>query len=953
MTDYKSTLNLPKTSFPMKGNLPQSEPKILDQWEREGLYSQFLEHRKGAPAFVLHDGPPYANGDIHIGHALNKVLKDFIVRYKGMRGRKAPYIPGWDCHGLPIEYALMKELKVTKHQVDTLEFRRKARAYAMKYVGIQRDQFKRLAVQGDWEHPYLTLEPGYVSAALQVLSTLVGKGFVYRARKPVNWCWSCETALAEAEVEYEMHRSPSIYMKFELEKNAALRMNPLGIQPRKAYLVIWTTTPWTLMGNVGVAIHPDYEYVARKGTNPDEIWVTLARLPEVAQKDLGLSEDPSSIFHRFRGRDLDGLRYQHPFGLREGKVILADYVSSEDGTGLVHTAPGFGAEDYAIGKKYGLEVLAPVDSRGQFVGLPKEVAQFNGQQVQTANPAVIELLKQRGALVKAGEEEHQYPHCWRCHNPIIFRATDQWFLNVEHEDLRRKLLDAVEKQVQWIPPEGKERMAGMIKTRPDWCLSRQRLWGIPIPAVICSGCGEGILDSRVIDRFAKEIEKDPEGSDRWFSEPVSRWLPAGLKCKCGKSDFKPGTDILDVWFDSGVSHQAVLKRREDHAVPADMYLEGSDQHRGWFQVSLITGVALEGKAPYRAVLTHGFVVDGQGRKMSKSLGNVTAPQEVVSSLGADLLRLWVAASDYREDVRISPEILSQTAEVYRKIRNTLRFMLANLSDFQASEVRVPLEKMQGLNRWILLQFGALVREVTDAYEQYAFHRAVKKIHEFCTGILSNFYLDVIKDRLYTFYPKDPQRREIQTVLAILTDAMIRLIAPILPLTAEEAWTAFGLPSGGSAEAPGAVSSNRSRSVHLQDWPISPGLPPDRSLEADWARLIQFRDQAMKALEKAREGGQIGDSLEAELEILVQDKESLDFLTKRRSELELACIVSKLEIVPGSGPGPALQMNVRPAAGSKCQRCWMRLPSVGASSEHPALCHRCVETVNMWYTLGLR
>lgn len=946
LADYKSTLNLPKTSFPMKGNLPQSEPNILRQWEEAFLYSKILERRKGAAPFVLHDGPPYANGDIHIGHALNKILKDFIVRYWGMRGRKAPYIPGWDCHGLPIEYALMKEMKVTKHQVDVVDFRRKARAYALEYVGLQREQFKRLGVQGDWDHPYLTLEPGYVAAALRVLSALAGKGFITRARKPVNWCWSCETALAEAEVEYEDVSSPSIFVKFEVERSEILRLLPKTSEVKRLFLVIWTTTPWTLVGNVAIAANASFKYAIRK-RNSGEAWITPLEFPSSIYEQLDLSSDPELKIAELSGRQLEGVSYLHPFVSRKCKVVLADFVSLEEGTGLVHIAPDFGREDDIVGKQYGIPPLPEfVDSQGRYRNLPPEITQFNGQHVLTeANSSVVTLLETKGILARSYKTEpHSYPHCWRCHEEIIFRATDQWFLNVEHEDLRRKLLEVIE-QVRWIPPEGKERIAGMVKTRPDWCLSRQRLWGIPIPAVICSGCGEGILDPKVIEKFASAIENDPEGSDRWFTEPSARWLPEGFKCRCGRSDFKPGTDILDVWFDSGVSHQGVLKRRPDHSVPADLYLEGSDQHRGWFQVSLITGVALEGKAPYRSVLTHGFVVDGEGRKMSKSLGNVVAPQEVVSTLGADVLRLWVASSDYREDVRISPKILSQVSEVYRKIRNTIRFCLANLDLRQsglftmAKEGRLPIEEFEYWNRWVLVELGNLERTVLDAYEQYAFHRVVKSIHEFCTVSLSNFYLDVIKDSLYAGHPDDHRRGEIQTVLVHIVYRLTLFMAPILPMTTEEIWGSFPV-----------VQSEGS--VHLQEWPPSLAVCADESLKAEWAKLLQFRDQAMKALENAREIGQIGDSLEAELEILVRDRELLEFLGERQSALEMACIVSKLQIAPASGAGPALEMRVRKAAGSKCQRCWKRLSSVGACAEHPGLCRRCVETVKLWYTSGL-
>ncbi len=920
--DYKATLHLPKTTFPMKGNLPQTESSVQARWEESRLYEKLLKARKGSPTFILHDGPPYANGDIHMGHALNKVLKDFVVRYRTLRGNSVPFVPGWDCHGLPIEYQLMKELKVTKHEVDTVDFRRKASAYALKYVSVQRDQFKRLGLLGDWEHPYLTLKPEYVAAALRVLKLLVQRGFIHRACRPVNWCWSCETALAEAEVEYEPHTSPSIYVKFALD--------------RGTYLIVWTTTPWTLMGNVAVAVHPEFEYAYRR-VGPNEVWVTAEHLPEDSLRDLGWDADSRPIEKRIRGKDLLGKRYRHPFLRREGQVVLADYVSREEGTGLVHIAPGFGAEDYATGKEYGLEVLAPVDGKGRFVGLSQEVSDLNGQMVQEANPAIIRRLEEAKALVKATEVEHPYPHCWRCHRPIIFRATDQWFLKVEHEGLRQRLLEVVEREVTWIPPEGKGRMLGMVRSRPDWCLSRQRLWGIPIPAVICQGCGKAHLDPQVIENFARGVETDPGGSDCWFTEPVTRWLPPGFTCGCGKGDssFERGTDILDVWFDSGVSHEAVLKRWEHLTHPADLYVEGSDQHRGWFQVSLITGVALSGKAPYRGVLTHGFVVDGEGRKMSKSLGNVIAPGEVVASFGADVLRLWVASADYAQDIRLSAAILSQVAEVYRKIRNTLRFCLANVSDLEPTE---PLtlsawHLLEDEERWILLQLKKLVEGVTQAYDGYTHHRVVKAVHEFCTVRLSNFYLDFIKDRLYTSLANDPKRRSIQTALVQIAQTLIRLIAPILPMTAQEAWEALR----------GQRDQAEELDLALYDWPDLNSFPEDPALEEIWDRLFQVRDQAMKALEKARETGLLGDALEAELEIVVGEEEWSRFLESHQETLMTLCIVSALKVTRGKAEGP-FTFQVRKAPGEKCQRCWMHLPSVGKSMEHPALCHRCVEVV---------
>lgn len=938
--DYKSTLNLPKTSFPMKANLAVTEPKVLARWEEELLYEKLLSAREGAEPFILHDGPPYANGEIHMGHALNKILKDMIVRYHTMRGKRTPYVPGWDCHGLPIEHALMKELKVTKHQVKVGEFRKQARQYALKYVSLQREQFKRLGILGDWEHPYLTLEPAFIAAELRALSKLVSKGFVYRARRPVNWCWSCETALAEAEVEYEQHTSASVFVKFPLTKESASKLGgPKEGARMGTFLVIWTTTPWTLMGNVAVAVHPEYEYsVWRIG--PNELWVTASELPANSRSLIGFEQNRPQELKRLRGKELEGLIYRHPFGLREGKVVPAGYVTLEEGTGLVHTAPGFGAEDFMTGKQHGLEMVAPVDSRGRFAGLAGQVKEFNGLQVQKANPAVIEKLQSLGLLVKRAELQHPYPHCWRCREPIIFRATAQWFLNVEHEELRGKLLQAVGTEVRWIPPVGKERMSGMLKTRPDWCLSRQRLWGVPIPALVCKNpaCNGGWLIPEVIENFARVVESAPDAVDGWFTDAYKEWIPKGFQClDCSGEKFVQGTDILDVWFDSGVSHQAVLARREGLTHPADLYLEGSDQHRGWFQVSLITGVALEGRAPYRSVLTHGFVVDGQGQKMAKSLGNVMAPQQVISQSGADVLRLWVASSDCAEDVRLSPEILSQVSETYRKIRNTIRFCLSNIADLPAigSSAGKPAGgagAVRGVDRWILSELGGLVEEVTEAYEAYAFHRVVKGIHGFCTVRLSNFYLDVVKDILYTAHPDDPRRRSAQAALSAIARALIRMLSPILPVTAEEAWGS--LPDEGEGG-----------SVHLQRWPASDLYKRDLSLAKDWGRLLTLRDGAMKALEKAREAGLIGDPLEAKLDVEVRDPQLWDFLQTHREDFREACILSGLRLVrAANGDGPDPSFTVQKAAGAKCARCWMRLESVGRAAKHPGLCHRCVEVV---------
>lgn len=652
-----------------------------------------------------------------------------------------------------------------------------------------------------------------------------------------------------------------------------------------------------------------------------------------------MRDEKEDILLELDGKQLEGLEYEHPFGIRKGRVVLANYVSSEEGTGLVHTAPGFGTEDYVTGKRYGLEVLAPVDAQGRFTGLPKEVASFNGLHVQReASKRIIEELKPSGIIPHWGQYgyKHQYPHCWRCHNPIIFRATDQWFLKIEHEGLRDRLLQAVDKEVKWTPSFGRERMTGMIKTRPDWCLSRQRLWGIPIPAVTCASCGEGTLEPEVIEKFAAAVEKDPEGSDRWFTDPVSSWLPDNYSCKCGSNQFDPGADILDVWFDSGVSHRGVLKRRSELVYPADLYLEGSDQHRGWFQVSLITGTALDGRPPYKGVLTHGFVVDGDGRKMSKSLGNVVAPQEVISKMGAEVLRLWVAGADYAEDVRISPVILEQVSETYRKVRNTVRYLLANVSDFPPEEQAGAAQNARGMDRWLLCELHKLTVEVTTAYEEFAFHKVVKAVHEFCTVKLSNFYLDVVKDPLYTCHPKDPRRLSIQRALWVTARTLVRLLAPVLPVTAEEAWGALGGQIG-----TGYVPGPEGGSVHRVPWPEIEELPVDGQLQLKWGRLLLWRDEVMKKLEEKRAAGLIGEALEAELEIAVRDPVVLKLFEESREEFAAACIVSGISVRKGEGNGPDPDIQVKKANGVKCQRCWKRLAGVGESAEHPTLCAPCV------------
>ncbi len=733
--NYKDTLNLPKTDFPMKADLPKREPDMLNSWKEKDIYAHIRGKFKGKPKYILHDGPPYANGDIHIGHALNKTLKDIVVKYKTMRGFDAPYVPGWDCHGLPVEHQLFKELKISKGQIGQLEFRKKAADYALRYVGIQKEQFKRLGVFGDWEDPYLTLSPGYVAGIMRSFAKLVEGGYVYKGRKPVNWCTRCETALAEAEVEYADHTSPSVYVKFQIKDTK--------IKDGRHFLIIWTTTPWTLVANVAIAVHPEMSYVSIKVG--EETFFIAQDLLNIVLEKLNIKEYKK--ISALKGRDLEGLNYIHPFLKREGKVVLANYVSNEEGTGCVHTAPGHGMEDFMTGQKYGLPTIMPVNEKGLF---DDTAGELSGMHVFKANDAIIERLKKDGNLLNSATISHSYPHCWRCKSPVIFRATVQWFINVDHNGLRKKTLEAV-KGVKWVPSVGEKRISAMIETRPDWCLSRQRYWGVPIPAFYCEGCELPVLDAKAIDRVADMMEK--EGSDVWFARTAEELLPPGFKCpECKKDKFRKEEDILDVWFDSGVSHQSVIRARPGLQFPADLYLEGSDQHRGWFQSAILTSMPIEGRPPFKNVLTHGFVVDGEGRKMSKSLGNVVSPQDVIKTHGADVLRLWVASCDYYEDIRISKEILERTSEAYRKIRNTARFILGNLYDFDPVKDRVGHEELLGFDKWAVSKACSLIEEITKYYDDFEFHKVFRALYNFCTVELSSFYLDVLKDRLYTYAP---------------------------------------------------------------------------------------------------------------------------------------------------------------------------------------------------------
>lgn len=928
--EYKKTLNLPKTDFPMKGDLPRREPEFLKKWQGAGLYRLIRERARGKPKYVLHDGPPYANGHIHIGHALNKTLKDFIVKYKTMRGYDSAYVPGWDCHGLPVEHALFKELKINKYQIDQVSFRKKAHDYAMKFVSIQKEEFKRLGVQGDWEDPYLTLSREYEDGIVGAFSDLVKKGYIYRGLKPVNWCFRCETALAEAEVEYEDHTSPSVFVKFKLGTSPQF--------PDDAFLVIWTTTPWTLIANVAVAVHPDFDYSYIKTARGNLI---IADVRFAVLERMGIEK--YELIRRIKGRDMEGLVYTGPFNLRSGKVVLADYVSSEEGTGLVHTAPGHGADDYLTGVRYKLDVVMPVNEKGNF---DRTAGEFEGKNVYDANPLIIERLKADGSLLLAENIRHSYPHCWRCKNPIIFRATNQWFLNIDHKGLRKRLLEVIASDITFVPASGRERISSMVQSRPDWCLSRQRYWGVPIPSLVCLNCKDEFIEPSVVDTFRKYVAS--EGTDSWFIRPAGDFIPPGFSCKkCGAAEFRKGTDILDVWFDSGASSQAVLKKRPGlMQPPCSLYLEGSDQHRGWFQASLWVAMGVDEKPPFESVLTHGFVVDGDGRKMSKSLGNVIAPDDIIKNSGADILRLWVASSDYNEDIRISPQILQRLSEAYRKIRNTARFILSNLYDFNPDTDRVDPRGLSLIDTWALAKSASMARLVTQAYDDFEFHKAFKGIYDFCNETLSMYYLDMVKGRLYTAGFDSRRRRSAQTAMYEILDSLVRLMAPLLAFTAEDIWQYMPKRSADAGVA----------SVHLLDWPDFEGGAAgagDTEAVARLESVMAFIPAATKALEEKRAEGLIGSSFDAKINILTKDQNRYNYLDGLRDSLPEIFKVSQVAVIktdthdpsaPADASNLDVELQVQKADGQKCERCWNFTESVGKNPSHPMLCGQCVSAI---------
>jgi isoleucyl-tRNA synthetase len=929
MADWKDTLNLPQTGFPMKANLQTAEPKAIERWDATDLYGRIRARRRGAPKFILHDGPPYANGRIHLGTALNKVLKDFIVRSRTLAGFDAPYVPGWDCHGLPIELKVDRELGPKKRQMSVGDFRRACRAYAARFVDIMRTDFKRLGVMGGWADPYLTMDYSYQATIVRALARFVEQGMVYKGKKPVHWCIHCRTALAEAEVEYENHTSPSIFVEFpftpEAMKDIAARVPELeGVDNLSA--LIWTTTPWTIPSNLAIAFHPEFTYGAYPvdGTTVVVAEGLAERVSKQVDRDFG---EPVA---RFSGRVMEGLRFRHPLYRRDSVGVLATYVTLDQGTGAVHTAPGHGSDDFATGVSYGLEIYAPVGPGGHFL---EDVELFGGQRVFDANPKIEEALAARSRLWHRETFEHSYPHCWRCHNPVIFLATSQWFVSMDSSGLREKALDAVH-HVKWVPAWGEERLTLMLANRPDWCISRQRSWGVPIPAVDCVKCGEALLTAPLARQAATIFAE--HGADAWYERPIEEFLPEGLACPaCGGHEFERERDILDVWFDSGSSHEAVLGHTEDLPWPADLYIEGSDQYRGWFQSSLLVGLGTRGAAPYRSVVTHGFFVDEQGRKMSKSIGNTIEPHEIIAKSGAEILRLWASMVDFREEMRVGKEILARVVEAYLKLRNTLRILVANLYDFAPETDAMPVGRLHELDRFILARYAEVATRVLKAYDEYDFPVVPQAINSLITADISAFYVDVSKDRLYTLAPKSPERRSAQTALFIMADGLARLIAPILPVTADELWR--------------VLPGTREDSVHLADFPSGLDALIDPALVERWQRLMKLRDGVNVEIEQLRQSKIVGKSLEVAVTLRATG-DLAALLHRYRDDLPTLFITSDVVLggPPSEGEGTAYKESdeswttiaVSRADGTRCDRCWRYVAAVGSDPARPGLCPRC-------------
>ena len=922
--DYKTTLNLPNTPFPMKANLVKREPEILRKWESMDLYKMIRASSTGRKRYMLHDGPPYANGNIHMGTAFNKVLKDIIVKSKQMAGFDAPYVPGWDCHGLPIEHRVDGELGPRKREMSQVEIRKFCRQYAEKFIDIQRNEFKRLGVLGEWDNPYLTMNYLYEATIVREFGKFALNGSLVRSKKPIYWCISCKTALAEAEVEYGEHRSPSIFVKFPMASPLD-HLDP-KLKGKRVSIVIWTTTPWTLPANLAVALHPDFEYAAVE-TGKDEVLILAEGLVDACMKTFGI--DSYEVINRYKASALEGLEAKHPLCDRKSVIVLAPYVTLEAGTGCVHTAPGHGREDYETGLLYNLEPYSPVDDSGRFTS---DVEYFAGMEVFEANRAVNEKLKEVGALLKEQGISHEYPHCWRCKKPVIFRSTEQWFISMEKNNLRKNALDAIRK-VSWIPSWGEDRIFKMIANRPDWCVSRQRAWGVPITVLFCEACGEPVVSQEIIDHVAAMVEKS--GADIWFMKSEQDLMPPGTRCpKCGSDRFTKETDILDVWFDSGVSYAAVMEKREYLDSPADLYLEGSDQHRGWFHSSLLCSVGTRNIAPYRSVLTHGFVVDGSGKAMHKSAGNVISPEELIKSYGAEILRLWVAGEDYRDNIRLSTEILQRLTEAYRRIRNTCRYLLGNLSDFDHEIDRVPYQEMEELDRWALSRLQGLSQRILKAYEDFNFHLVYHNLHNFCVLDLSSFYLDIIKDRLYTSSKTSRERRSAQSAMNEILEVLVRLMAPVLSFTSDEIWQYMD-------------AKGRAQNVHADCFRPINDTYRDPELEKVWEQIIAVRKEVTRILEIARKEKRIGHSLDASVRLGVTNQLN-ELLNGYKDQLKYIFIVSSVALVDidqmdggyESETVSGLKVEVSPSNDPKCERCWVHDPSIGEDSHHPTICKRC-------------
>ncbi len=930
--DLKKTVNLPKTDFPMQANLPLNEPKALERWKKMDLYGRIRTSSAGRPRYVLHDGPPYANGNIHLGHALNKTLKDFIVKSKTMAGFDSPYVPGWDCHGLPIEIKVDSQLGSKKAQMTPAEIRRACRAYAQKYVDLQRQDFIRLGIFGEWDNPYLTMEARYETVIARAFVDFLDQGYVYKGLKPVNWCMSCRTALAEAEVEHENHTSPSIWVRFAL--TSAPEKIDVALAGKRCHGLIWTTTPWTIPANMAICFHPKFEYSAVEVAPGGDVYFVATDLVNATAEALGWAD--TKTIATFPGARLEGAIFRHPFIERDSPGILGDHVTLEQGTGAVHTAPGHGADDYMVGLKYGIPVYCPVDGAGRLYhtenepgAIPEELI---GKKVWDANPLVIAILESKGALAGQKKIEHSYPHCWRCHNPTIFRGTEQWFIGMERNGLRERSLEAIRK-IKWIPAWGEDRIYNMIASRPDWCISRQRIWGVPITVFTCDDCGTQITDKKllyhVVDQFAEHT------ADVWYEKTSAELLPAGTVCgQCGSANLAKEKDILDVWFDSGSSHLAVLNERWNLDWPADLYLEGGDQYRGWFHSSLLVGVGLKGGAPYRECSTNGWTLDEKGQAMSKSLGNVVEPEKVIKASGAEILRLWVSSVEYQEDVRLSDTILQRLVEAYRKMRNTFKYALGNLHGFDPETDAVPVGEMLEIDQWILLRAEALITKVREFYREFAFHRVYQAVYNFATTDLSSIYFDVLKDRLYTTTPKSHARRSAQTAMWRVTEVLVKLMAPILTFTTEEVW----------GYLPKRIDS--AESVHLTLFPeageLTQGLSAEhRARLENWERLIGARETVNRYLEVAREAKLIGSSLAAKVHVKANG-DLMALLQQYERDLPALFITSQV-VLEASGEAETTAA-VHKADGVKCERCWKFTLDVGSDPKLPTCCAPCAAAV---------